>query len=41
MTINLDTHIKHIHQILYESINTLKRILFWDEESICYMHLLT
>jgi hypothetical protein len=27
---NLNTYIKQIHQILYESINILKRILFWD-----------
>jgi hypothetical protein len=26
----------HIHQILYESINTLKRVLFWDR-GIAYM----
>jgi hypothetical protein len=24
MTINLDTYIKHIHQILYQSTNTLE-----------------
>jgi hypothetical protein len=28
------TYIKHIHQMLYESINTLKQILFWDGGSI-------
>jgi hypothetical protein len=33
MMINLDTHIKHIHQVLYESINYLKRILIWDRGS--------
>jgi hypothetical protein len=31
---NLDTYIKHIHQILYESTDILKRILFWNEENI-------
>lgn len=29
---NLDTYIKHIHQVVYESHNSLKRILIWDKE---------
>jgi hypothetical protein len=37
MTMNLDTYIIHIHQILYESINTLKQILFWDGGSTNYI----
>jgi hypothetical protein len=27
---NLDTYIKHIHQVLYELINYVKRILIWN-----------
>jgi hypothetical protein len=34
ITIHVDTYIKHIHQILYRSINTLKQTLFWDGEYI-------
>jgi hypothetical protein len=30
---NLYTYIKHIYQILYESISILKRILFWNAGS--------
>jgi hypothetical protein len=36
MVVNLDTHIKHIHQVLYESINYSKQILIWDRVSIIY-----
>jgi hypothetical protein len=32
----LGTYVIHIHQILYESVNILKRILFWDEGSMSY-----
>jgi hypothetical protein len=34
---NLDTNIIHMHQILYESINTLKQIPFWDGGSISFL----
>jgi hypothetical protein len=37
MMMNLDIYIKHIHQVLYESLNFLKRILFWDGGSILYI----
>jgi hypothetical protein len=30
---NLNTHIKHIHQVLYDSINHVKRNLIWDRGS--------
>jgi hypothetical protein len=30
---NLDTYVKHIHQVLYEPINNIKRILIWDRGS--------
>ncbi|ONL97501.1 MADS box interactor-like [Zea mays] len=33
MVMNLDTYIKYIHQVLYESNNYLKRILIWDRGS--------
>jgi hypothetical protein len=33
---NLDTHVKHIYQVLYESINYLKRILIWYRGSAYY-----
>jgi hypothetical protein len=29
------TYPKHIHQLLYESTKSLKRILIWDRGSIC------
>jgi hypothetical protein len=32
----LDTYTKHIHQLLYESINRQKRILIWDKGSSRY-----
>lgn len=34
MMTNLDKYIKHIHQLLYEYIKSLKRILIWDGGSI-------
>jgi hypothetical protein len=33
MMMNLDTYIKHIHQMLYEPTNLLQQILFWERES--------
>jgi hypothetical protein len=33
MVMNLDTYIEHIHKVLYEPINYLKRILICDEGS--------
>jgi hypothetical protein len=29
---DLDTYIRHIHYVLYESNNYLERILFWNRE---------
>jgi hypothetical protein len=34
MMTNLDTYIKHIHQVLNEFIKSLKRILIWGRGSI-------
>jgi hypothetical protein len=33
MIMNLDTYIKHIHQISYESTATLNCILIWNRRS--------
>jgi hypothetical protein len=38
---NLDTYIKHIHQIFDESTICLKRILFWYRGSIILFFFLT
>jgi hypothetical protein len=35
---NLDTYIKDINQVLYESINNLKQILIWDRGSNFFLH---
>jgi hypothetical protein len=32
MMMNLDTYIKHIDQVLHESITFLKQILIWNGE---------
>ena len=37
MMMNLDTYMKHIHQVLYESIKILKRILIWDGGNISHI----
>jgi hypothetical protein len=37
MMMNLDTYIKHIHQVLYEFIYYLNRFLIWDRESKTYI----
>jgi hypothetical protein len=36
MKMDLDTCIKHVHQVLHEPINQLKRMLIWDRESRLY-----
>jgi hypothetical protein len=33
---NVDIYIKHIHQVLYESTNSPKQILFWDRGSTMF-----